>query len=87
MGKIGLANLSLNTVNNFGTSLYNGTFQQDAAINTAKVFTGTLGTAVGVVGGNTFTNTLLPSLYMNGTDKLLNNANDTYNKNHSTDKK
>ncbi|MDR6546704.1 RHS repeat-associated protein [Chryseobacterium rhizosphaerae] len=87
MGKIALTNLSLNTANNFGTSLYNGTFKQDATINTAKIFTGTLGTATGVVGGNTFTNTLLPSIYMNGTDKLLNNANDTYNKNHPTDKK
>lgn len=85
MGKIALTNLSLNTANNFGTSLYNGTFKQDAAINTAKIFTGTLGTVTGIVGGNTFTNTLLPSIYMNGTDKLLNNANDTYNKNHPTD--
>ena len=80
-GKIGLANLSLNMTNNFGTSLYNGTFKQDATINTAKIFTGTLGTAAGVVGGNTLTNTLLPSIYMNGTDKLLNDANEKYNKN------
>lgn len=73
--------MSLNLTNNFGTSLYNGTFKEDAAINITKIFTGTLGTAVGIVGGNTFTNTLLPSIYMNGTDKLLNDANETYNKN------
>lgn len=80
MGKTALANFSLNMTNNFGTSLYNGTFKQDATINTAKIFTGALGTATGIVGGNTFTNTLLPSIYMNGTDKLLNDANDKYNK-------
>ena len=79
-GKIGLANFSLNMTNNFGTSFYNGTFKQDATINTAKIFTGTLGTAAGIVGGNTFTNTLLTSIYMNGTDKLLNDTNDKYNK-------
>ncbi|WP_265427794.1 DUF6443 domain-containing protein [Chryseobacterium sp. YIM B08800] len=80
MGKMALTNLSLNTANNFGTSLYNGRFPQDATINTAKIFTGTLGTAAGMVGGNTLTNTLIPSIYMNGTDKLLNDANDTHNK-------
>lgn len=86
MGKIALTNLSLNTANNFGTSFVNGTGSQDAAINTVKVFTGALGNATGIVGGNIFTNTFLPSIYMNGTDKALNNANETYNKNNQVDR-
>jgi len=84
MGKVALTNLSLNTANNFGTSYMNGTGSQDAAINTVKIFTGGLGNAAGIVGGNTFTNTLLPSIYMNGTDKALNDANEKYNKTHQT---
>ncbi|WP_426279162.1 DUF6443 domain-containing protein [Chryseobacterium sp. S-02] len=84
MGKVALTNLSLNTANNFGTSYINGTGSQDAAINTVKIFTGGLGNAAGIVGGNTFTNTLLPSIYMNGTDKALNDANEKYNKTHQT---
>lgn len=50
-------------------------------MNTAKIFTGALGNATGIVGGNTFSNTILPSIYMNGTDKVLNNANDRFKKN------
>jgi hypothetical protein len=84
MGKVALTNLSLNTANNFGTSYMNGTGSQDAAINTVKIFTGGLGNAAGIVRGNTFTNTLLPSIYMNGTDKALNDANEKYNKTHQT---
>ncbi|WP_185153143.1 RHS repeat-associated core domain-containing protein, partial [Chryseobacterium sp. 8AT] len=81
VGKTALTNLSLNTANNFGTSYINGTGSQDAAINTVKIFTGALGNAAGVIGGNPFTNTVLPSLYMNGTDKMLNNANEKYQTN------
>ena len=84
MGKVALTNLSLNTANNFGTSYMNGTGSQDAAINTVKIFTGGLGNAAGIVGGNNFTNTVLPSVYMNGTDKVLNDANEKYNRTHQT---
>lgn len=82
MGYTALANLSLNTGNNFLTSYFGGTGSQDAAVNTVKIFTGALGNTAGIVGGNIFTNTILPSVYMNGTDKALNNANDRYNKNN-----
>ncbi|PTT36516.1 hypothetical protein DBR28_10920, partial [Chryseobacterium sp. HMWF028] len=82
MGYTALANLSLNTGNNFLTSYFGGTGSQDAAVNTVKIFTGALGNAAGIVGGNIFTSTILPSAYMNGTDKALNDANDRYNKNN-----
>ncbi|HEX8577791.1 MAG TPA: DUF6443 domain-containing protein [Flavobacterium sp.] len=80
IGKVALANLFLNTANNFGTSAYNKTGSQDAGVNTAKIFTGAMGGATGIVGGNVFTNTILPSIYMNGTDKVLNDANEKQKK-------
>lgn len=72
-------NLLLNTANNVFGSGYDS---RDNSINAVKVMTGALGNAAGVVGGNIFTGTILPSVYMNGTDKILNDANEKYKNGH-----
>ncbi len=69
-------NLLLNTANNVFGSGYDN---RDNSINAVKVMTGALGNAAGVIGGgNILTGTILPSVYMNGTDKILNDANKKY---------
>jgi RHS repeat-associated protein len=79
IGKLAVANLLANTTNNVFGSGYD---PRDNSTNAVKVFTGALGNAAGMVGGNAFTGTVLPSIYMNGTDKVLNDANERYKKDH-----
>lgn len=62
-------NLLLNTTNNVFGSGYDS---RDNSINAVKVMTGALGNAAGVVGGNILTGTILPSIYMNQINEILN---------------
>lgn len=71
-----LPNFLLNTANNFWGS--RKTFWDDAPVNTVKIFTGAFGNATGNVGTNIVTKTILPSVYMNGTDQILYKASEKY---------
>ncbi|GAA4155351.1 hypothetical protein GCM10022217_13440 [Chryseobacterium ginsenosidimutans] len=67
-----------NMVNNFGTSIYDGTFNHDFIMNSMKAFTGIFGMGFanyngltnGYLGGY-FGTTLLPGLYFNTTDIVI----------------
>ena len=73
MAKVAGANLGLNTANNFATSELTGSSDKDVVINSAKIVTGVLGGAFGIVGGG-----VVGSIYGNGMDAYFNNVNDNY---------
>ncbi|PTT77272.1 MULTISPECIES: RHS repeat-associated core domain-containing protein [unclassified Chryseobacterium] len=81
--KVGWLNYGGNMINNFGTSFYDGGrkgFLKDLGVNTTKAFTGMFGMGVANYNGFTsgalsgyFGTTLLPGLYFNTTDVVIEN--------------
>ncbi len=76
--KLGWANFAGNMANNFGTSIYNGTFNSDLSMNSAKVLTGLFGMGIGNYNGITngylggyLGTTLMPGVYFNTTDVAI----------------
>lgn len=76
--KVGWLNYGGNMLNNFGTSIYEGTFNHDLTINSMKALTGIFGMGVANYNGLTngylsgyFGTTLLPGIYFNTTDVVI----------------